>query len=224
MSTDKPNIGVTARNDKHAEPYADAIGRSGGNPVRLLGDDSTSIADELDSVGALVICGSSESVKDIYTSAELALLNRALDDNMPVLALGDGFHVLNIAFGGKEPVETPTHAAESDDEDSKSTLHHIFITPGCKTAVVVGSGGFVRVNSRHSHGLREAQKGDGLLASAYSLEDGVIEALESPKHHLVIGVQFSPERFNELPPHFLRLFQSLADRAKEYRNDAEKWQ
>ena len=117
-------------------------------------------------------------------------------------------------------IVTALSRAPADTHES-NPCHHIFISPGGKLAAVVGSGGFVRVNSRHSRGLREAQKGKRLLASAYSLEDGVIEALESPAHRLVIGVQFSPERFNELPPHFMRLFQSLADRAKEYRNEGE---
>ena len=75
-------------------------------------------------------------------------------------------------------------------------------------------GGFVRVNSRHTFGVREAQKAPGLLATAYSLEDGVIEALESPEHEWVIGVQFEPERRGELPPHFDRLFDRLVGRAR----------
>ena len=79
---------------------------------------------------------------------------------------------------------------------------------------MVGSGGFVRVNSRHSNGIREAQKSSWLLASAYSLEDGIIEALESSRHRWVIGVQFRPERRMEVPPHFDRLFQSLLERAR----------
>ena len=58
------------------------------------------------------------------------------------------------------------------------------------------------------------------MASAYSLEDGVIEALESPEHRWVVGVQFRPERRGELPPHFDRLFQSLVDRAQERINAA----
>ncbi|MCH7653041.1 MAG: gamma-glutamyl-gamma-aminobutyrate hydrolase family protein, partial [Chloroflexi bacterium] len=89
------------------------------------------------------------------------------------------------------------------------------ISPGSKLAAVVGSGGFVRVNSRHHQGIKEPQKSSELLASAYSLEDGYIEALESPGHRWVIGVQFHPERRMEVPPHFDRLFQSLVERAAE---------
>ena len=71
------------------------------------------------------------------------------------------------------------------------------------------------MNSRHRSGVREAQKSPNLIASAYSLEDGLIEALESPNHKWVIAVQFSPQRRMEIPPHFERLFQSLAERAAE---------
>ena len=77
----------------------------------------------------------------------------------------------------------------------------------------MGSGGFVRVNSRHSRGLKEAHKSALLITSAYSLEDGVVEALESPAHRWVLGVQFNPERRGEIPPHFDRLFQHHVDRA-----------
>jgi gamma-glutamyl-gamma-aminobutyrate hydrolase PuuD len=46
------------------------------------------------------------------------------------------------------------------------------------------------------------------------MEDGVIEALESPEHDWVLGVQFHPERRGELPPHFDKLFETLVRRAK----------
>ena len=61
-----------------------------------------------------------------------------------------------------------------------------------------------------------------LLASAYSLEDGVIEAPESPDHRWVVGVQFQPERLDEVPPHSQRLFQSLVEHAREYRDSSKQ--
>jgi gamma-glutamyl-gamma-aminobutyrate hydrolase PuuD len=45
------------------------------------------------------------------------------------------------------------------------------------------------------------------------LDDGLIEALESPHHEWVLGVQFHPERRREIPPHFDKLFQNLVDRS-----------
>ena len=129
--------------------------------------------------------------------------------------------LLNVAFGGERSVPVDDHAdgdgdkSSDGDGDSASAYHHIYIAPGSRLAAVVGSGGFVRVNSRHTHGIREARKSEWLLASAYSLEDGVIEGLESSRHRWVIGVQFRPERRMEVPPHFDRLFQSLVERAEE---------
>ena len=119
-------------------------------------------------------------------------VSRALDSGPPrMLATGERVRfALNVAAGGSM-VEVDGHAADPGDGD-KPAYHRIYIAPGGKLAATVGSGGFVRVNSRHRHGVREAQKAPGLLATAYSLEDGVIEALESPEHAWVIGVQFHP--------------------------------
>jgi len=138
--------------------------------------------------------------------------SRALALDLPVLATGGGFVSLNVAAGGTM-VEVDGHAADPGDGEEPA-YHRIYIAPGGKLAKTVGSGGFVRVNSRHTHGVREAQKAPGLLATAYSLEDGVIEALESPEHKWVIGVQFDPHRRGELPPHFDRLFDSLVAHAR----------
>jgi gamma-glutamyl-gamma-aminobutyrate hydrolase PuuD len=45
------------------------------------------------------------------------------------------------------------------------------------------------------------------------MEDGLIEALESPDHRWVLGVQFHPERRGEIPPHFDKLFETLIFKA-----------
>ena len=46
------------------------------------------------------------------------------------------------------------------------------------------------------------------------LEDVIIEALESPVHDWVLGVQFLPQRRGEIPPHFDKLFNILVEKAK----------
>ena len=113
-----------------------------------------------------------------------------------------------------ESQEDYIHEKESEETNRQYSFNRIFISPGCRLASTVGSGGFVRVNSRHHQGLKEPQKSDDLMASAWSLEDGVIEALESTVNDWVLGVQFHPERRGELPPHFDRLFETLVYRAK----------
>ena len=83
-------------------------------------------------------------------------------------------------------------------------------------AAIVGAGGFVRVNSRHHQGVNEPVKAPSLMASAYSLEEGLIEAMESPNHDWVIAVQWHNENREELPKSFGNLFLALAERGETY--------
>ena len=76
--------------------------------------------------------------------------------------------------------------------------------------------GFFKVNSLHHQGLKEAQRAPRLMTTAYQVEDGLIEGLESPEHSWVIGVQCHPERQDEVPKLFGNLFLGLHERAENY--------
>ena len=223
-----PVIGIATGSLEGARPYDDIVWRSGGvtRPI-LPGRDR--VPEALRELGGLIVAGGGywgpasevsagglDQPNEETLSAggpSAALLETALADDMPLLAVSRGMHALNVAVGGGRPVDVVGHAPDLQNGEKVSSYHRVYIAPGTKLAAVVGSGGFVRVNSRHRQGIKEAQKSPRLLASAYSLEDGIIEALESPDHGWVIGVQFHPERRLELPPHFDRLFQSLVERA-----------
>lgn len=189
--------------------------RSGARPLYIPLDPNTPPGATLASVSALVVMSEGDSGDGSPTPA---LLLAALDVDLPVLCISDGFQLLNSVLGGGLARPVDEHALAGGSTEGGPAYHRIYIAPGSKLAAVVGSGGFVRVNSRHGTGIREADKSSSLLASAYSLEDGVIEALESPEHRWVIGVQFQPELRGELPPNFDRLFQSLAERAGEFKD------
>ena len=111
---------------------------------------------------------------------------------------------------------SPGHNIELKDGHWASAHHSIFLSPGSKLAAILGMGGFFRVNSLHHQGLREAQKAPRLLASAYCVEDGIIEGLESPDHRWVVGVQCHPERHDEVPKAFVNLFTAFVERAEAY--------
>jgi putative glutamine amidotransferase len=194
-----PRIGIVGAPVPDLELHDRIVSRSGGSLVALDGEATV----HLDAIGGLIVASDQPG----------ALISAAVDRGLPVLGTGAGMLALNVAFGGAGPMEVEAHGIELEDGEPKPAYHRIYIAPGSKLAAIVGSGGFVRVNSRHDVGLREAQKSPRLLASAYGLEDGVIEALESPEHDWVIAVQFNPERRMELPPHFDRLFQGLVERA-----------
>lgn len=214
LAAQKPIIGLIASSHADARLCATAVESCEAQPLRIAPADYATPDEALRLVNALVFCGA-DGGDGGGNDAEVELLRAALDCDMPIYAIGGAIHTLNIALGGKPPLPIDNHAAADCGDESASEYHHIYIAPGSRLAAVVGSGGFVRVNSRHRRGIREAQKSAWLLAAAYSLEDGVIEALESARHRWVIGAQFRPERRMELPPHFHRLFQSLAERAAE---------
>ncbi len=164
---------------------------------------------------ALLIGGGADLVgasSPDFITAHRAVLQQALQMDVPVLAIGSGMQLLNLALGGKLLDELPDHAPKG--EAGEAVRHQVYVTPGSKLSAILGPGGFFRVNSWHRRGLREAQRAPGLLTSAYSLEDGVVEAVESPAHDWVIGVQFQPERIGETPRAFTNLFTCFVQRIK----------
>ena len=227
----KPLVAVTTGAvDAHLDSYIDALERAGAEPWPLSPDMGLTTDEVLAHAGALVLAdGEDVRPPDIQEDSrgetrfnderdrmEMDLCRAALDDDLPIYGIDRGMAILNLAMGGGLIGRLDGHPPGTGLDSSADPSHHsIYISPGSKLAAVVGSGGFVRVNSLHGQGVREAQKSHRLLASAYSLDDGLIEALESPAHRWVIAVQFNPERRMEVPPHFDRLFQSLVERAEE---------
>ena len=88
------------------------------------------------------------------------------------------------------------------------------MSPGSKSAAVLGIGGFFKVNSDHRYGINDIDRSRDLLASAYSVEDGVVEGLESPEHSWVLAFQTNLENLVESPMVFKNLFLGFIDRAK----------
>lgn len=196
---------ATAGNGRRPDCAARAIERAGGQ-VRIVdraaGRTPPDAAAALDGAGGLLLpdgCGDGTS----------ELLAAALGKDLPLLATGSGMHALNAAFGGRLAPAIGNH-------DLDEQRHQIYLSPGSKVAAIIGSAGMFRVNSRHRRGLREPQRAARLMSIAYQLDDGVIEGLESKEHGWVIGVQFLPERRDELPAAFNNLFLGLVERAGDY--------
>ena len=208
-----PTIVIPAadRNGSNPEHCIRAVESAGGQ-VRVVTPD-TSVADALTDAGGLMLADAGK----LGDSAALGsdLLSAALASDMPVLATGSGMHVLNAWFGGAPAALVRLH----DTPDVEPFRHQIYLSPGSKVAAIIGSAGMFRVNSRHTLGLREPQRAPRLMSIAYQLDDGVIEGLESKEHSWVIGVQFLPERADELPANFNNLFLGLIERADEFAGD-----
>lgn len=155
---------------------------------------------------ALLLAGN--GTFDPATSAPPLALVEALGADLPVLGIEWGMQALNAAYGGKAPVESPAHRAP--ESPSK---HRVFLTMGGKVSSIVGGAGVVAVRGRHAHGITEARRGKGLMSSAFAVDDGVVEAVEAPGDHFIIGVQW-PVHLPGVPAGFENLIPALAGRAR----------
>ncbi len=220
-----PTIAITAadRNGSHPDHCIRAVESAGGQ-VRIVTPDAAG-PDVLAGIGGLLIADDGNPANDGQANGGLAdatgwgvpLLLAALAVDMPVLATGSGMHLLNAGFGGDWASTIDRHHPADESEPLR---HQIYLSPGSKVAAIIGSAGMFRVNSRHRLGLREPQRAIRLMSIAYQLDDGVIEGLESKEHSWVIGVQFLPERADELPASFNNLFLGLVERADEFAGNA----
>jgi gamma-glutamyl-gamma-aminobutyrate hydrolase PuuD len=225
-------IAITSADHRNARAYVQVM-ESLGAVVRVLTPSTGGSAKDLmRGVGGLLLSGGPDVDPARYGATpdpgadldvcrplddlEFRVLALALERDLPVLAICRGMQLLNVAFGGQLIQDLTGHQAEHRAEEPTPIQHLMYLAPGAKAAAVIGSAGFFRVNSLHHQGLREAQRSPRLMSTAYSVDDGLIEGLESPEHSWVIGLQCHPERQDEVPRSFSNLFAAFLDRAEIY--------
>jgi putative glutamine amidotransferase len=122
------------------------------------------------------------------------LLQDAFSLHKPILAICGGMQALNVWLNGSLIQNLKTAVNHSPGRDV-TEAHPVRIKPGTRLASLIprGSAAEPLVNSSHHQAIRIA--GDGLLVSAVSPQDGVVEAVEQDsREHFVLGVQWHPER------------------------------
>ncbi len=172
---------------------------------------------EVDTTGLLVTDGPqflTDDPRDTLSSGEMNIIQQALDRDLPVLCIGRGLHLLNMVEGGQEPVSLQSNHSQAQNSGTPTHQHQIFLAPGAKTSATMGTTGFFKVNSYHEFGIYDKQKSHNLMAMAYSVDDGLIEILESPNHSWVVATQFNLEKLDELPRLFVNLFMALVERSQ----------
>jgi putative glutamine amidotransferase len=197
--------------------YISAIERAGGLAVPVRPGERVAI-DEFD---GLMLSGGGDinparygeerdprtfGIDDARDELELTLAKAALLRDIPVLGICRGFQVLNVVCDGSLVQHVEGHAQMDGGQ------HEIEITPGTRLAEALGTSGAVLVNTRHHQAVREAERAKTLVVAALS-PDGLIEALESPRHRWVVGVQCHPERADEVDPRFAALFEAFVEAA-----------
>jgi putative glutamine amidotransferase len=228
MADRKPRIGITSCS-KMAD-YVESVRISGGEPIEL--DWNTmSAAEALDAVDGLVLTGGPDvdpahygeaahatvnkaaAVRDTF---EIELAARAVENDLPTLAICRGMQVLNVAAGGTLmqdiPSAMPSAAPHAVNDPKNAIAHPVTIAPGSRVSALLGRTQ-VDVNSRHHQAVREPAPGLVVTATA---PDGVVEAVERPDARFCVGVEWHPENFVE-SGEFLPLFRGLVEEAAKRR-------
>ena len=222
--------------EEHGEDlqaYINTVEKAGGEPVLLdLVTDQESAKAELSKVDVLVMTGGEdidpsyygekpkknlEDVNEERDVSDMAMLQEAIDEDMPVLCTCRGMQLLNVVCGGSLVQDIPTSKKfkdsklqHRDPEEIDFTYHEITIDPDSQLARIVGTTS-LEVNSWHHQGVKKL--GQGLKVTA-TTEDGMIEGLEREGSSYVIGVQCHPEwSVEEGDDSFLVFFTDLMDQA-----------
>jgi putative glutamine amidotransferase len=215
--------------------YTQALARAGAAAILLpLYDDPTLLRTLYDQVDGLFLAGGSDVDPALYQEAahpklgeldqdrdrvELQLIQWALADRLPILAICRGLQVLNVALGGSLHQDIATelpYAIEHNywqEQPREYLAHDIEVMPGTRLAGILGSH-HTRVNSLHHQAVNLVAPSLRVAAIA---PDGVIEALEGSDARFMVAVQWHPEALLG-DPGMLGLFSSFVDAVEQTRS------
>jgi putative glutamine amidotransferase len=197
------------------EPYVVAVREAGGLPLLLTPahqDESLRALYEL--LDGLLLTGGEDVAPARYgepvtasnvecvperDSLEFRLVEWALADQLPVLAVCRGIQVLNVALGGSLhqdlPAERPgpvAHDQMARQVSRTQPSHTVTVHAGSFLGDLIGAG-VLPVNSMHHQGIKALAP--SLVAVAHAA-DGLVEAVEpadSAAGSFLVGVQWHPE-------------------------------
>lgn len=237
----RPLVGVTAHrrevegspgsvrsqitHDHDLIPLADA----GVLPVLLPISDPESAGGLLARLDGLVLTGGGDvdprryglgdhptvyGVDPTRDASEIALVRAAQAAGLPVLAICRGAQIANVALGGTlipdlDERGHPGHTRRG--QASFETFQPVRIEPSSLLAKAVGVERLM-VNSIHHQAVDTLA--DGLIPTAWSVEDEVVEALQwAGDDWLLLGVQWHPEYlFAVGDEHAARLYRWFTER------------
>jgi gamma-glutamyl-gamma-aminobutyrate hydrolase PuuD len=209
------------------ESYVRAVEAAGGRPL-LVPPTMEGIQETLDALDGLLFSGGSDLDPEIYGQeahaetdgvvperdrGEIALLQAALERDMPVLAVCRGSQVLNVARGGDLVQHLPEVVGDEKHKHTPGVFadHDVDLVSGTRVQQILGD--HAPVKSHHHQGY--GRLGDGLREAARA-DDGTIEALEDPSLRFALGVLWHPEAGEDFA-----LFEALVEEARAYHEARE---
>jgi putative glutamine amidotransferase len=201
--------------------YARAVDRAGGAPVVLAPVPPASVSSLVAGMGGLVFTGGRDVDPALYQQArdaetdlperrrdqfELALMRAALDAGVPLLAVGRGLHILNVARGGTLIQHLPAHRPDP----VKYLPHDVRLSGESKLGKLLGAA--AQEPASHHQAPARGRLGTGLTVVGWSPVDDVVEAVEVEDQRFAVGVHWHPEESGDR-----RLLEALVAAAAEPR-------
>ena len=236
----KPTIGIT--NCSRVDDYVASVERAGGRArVVEVSESPRGLIGKLD---GLLLTGGGDIDPVLYGEErhpatydaepgrdefEIDLARRAMDADLPTLAICRGAQVLNVAAGGSLVQDIPSAVEASVPHSVElprdAIAHPVTVSAGSRLADALGAaleaGSLCRVNSRHHQSV--GRLGRRLVATATS-PDGVVEGIESPEAGFCVGVQWHPENFwrtGEFNSLFERFIEAAVERMTGRQEDGD---
>ncbi len=170
----------------------------------------------------------SESIKYVDVARdefEIRLVRLAVEEGIPLLGIGRGMQVINVALGGtlyqdvREIPKAIKHDWDPGSMDPRQRVHGLRIKTSSmlyellKEVLDIGGTNevFMRVNSFHHQAVKRV--GDGLKPVAYA-DDGLTEAIEG-EGTFVLGLQWQAEYLPEMGA----LFEAFVRAARDYHSE-----
>jgi putative glutamine amidotransferase len=231
----RPLIGITSYDEPVAwgawhvpavlvpTAYVRAVEDAGGRAL-VIPPSNGSVEETLDVVNGLVFSGGGDIDPDAYGAeahdetrgvnelrdeAELALLQAALERDIPLLAVCRGSQVLNVALGGDLVQHLPELVGHDRHQHTAGEFadHDVRVERGTRVGAILGDRAPVKSHHHQAFG----RLGGGLREAAWA-DDGTLEAIEDPAHRFAVGVLWHPEEGEDFA-----LFEALVDEARRYR-------
>jgi gamma-glutamyl-gamma-aminobutyrate hydrolase PuuD len=183
--------------------YSDAVADAGGEPVLLpTASVSAGVVARLD---GLVLAGGADvdparygqepephttTVRPDRDASEVAVLQAALDRDLPLLAICRGMQLLNVVLGGTLLQHLPAVPGTEPHQLGPGLFaeRKIRTAPGSALDVLLGPSD--TVHCHHHQALDRIAA--GLTPSAWA-DDGVVEGVEAAERRFCLAVQWHPE-------------------------------
>jgi putative glutamine amidotransferase len=215
--------------------YSDRVADAGGFPLVVPRPPAAHVAalarEVLELADGLLLSGGgdvhpatyghpSEHVEDADTAAdawEVALIRAARERRLPALGICRGAQLMAVAFGGALAQQLPAEARHQDlaamtPEAVLAERHAVELEPGSTVFELFGGRPVVHVNTIHHHAVADP----GVLAVTARAAGGLIEAVEPADGWPALGVQWHPEKMDELEQR--APFERLVKDAGRFRN------